>query len=152
MSGGGPSAAAQARALVEAARSASLGTLDAQGAPFVSLVALVADARGRPLFLLSSLAEHTRNLRARPAASVLVAAPAPVPTLDRPRVTLSGQVAWLESAEADDARARFAAAVPESKVWLALPDFAPARLEVESVRYVGGFARAAVVPLEAYLA
>lgn len=145
-------AAAAARTLVRDARSGSLGTLDAAGLPFVSLVAVVDDGRGAPLFLLSGLAEHTRNLRARPAASLLILGGADGTTMDRARVTLTGQVAWLLGPDADAAKQRFVAALAEAKLWVTLPDFAPARLEVQTVRFVGGFARAAVVPVAEYVA
>ena len=141
-----------ARALVGAATSASLATLAEDGSPFVSLVAVVDDGGGRPLFLLSGLAEHTRNLRARPRASVLVAAEGSGTTMDQARVTLIGEVVWLEGADAARAKERFVAANAEARVWAALPDFAPARLEVRAVRYVGGFARAATISAADYLA
>lgn len=143
------SPASAARALVRDARTGSLGTLDADGAPFVTLVATVADDHGAPLFLFSSLAEHTKNLRRRPEASLLVAAP-DGGTMDRARVTITGTVAWLTGADAEAAKARFAAALPEAKTWLALPDFAPARLDVRGVRFVGGFARAVTIAPEDY--
>ena len=144
--------AAADRTLVREARSGSLGTLDAAGVPFVSFVAVVDDGTGAPLFLLSGLAEHTRNLRARPDASLLLLGGADGTTMDRARVTLTGRVAWLEGAAADAAKERFVAALAEAKLWVTLPDFAPARLEVQSVRFVGGFARAAAVPVAEYLA
>lgn len=144
-----PSAQA-ARTLVAAASSASLGTLSDSGAPFVSLVAIVDDGTGQPLLLVSGLAEHTRNLRARPQASMLIATEGA--TMDRARVTLVGVVRWLEGADAAKATERFVAAIPEASVWAALPDFAAARLEVQTLRYVGGFARAATIPLADYLA
>jgi heme iron utilization protein len=139
-----------ARALVREAMSASLGTLGSDGAPFVSLVAVVDAGDGRLLFLLSGLAEHTRNLRARPQASVLVTAKQRTASMDCPRVTLTGEVQWLEGEDAARAKAIFVAANPEAKVWAALPDFAPARLGVRTVRYVGGFARAATISAADY--
>ncbi len=140
-----------ARALVREAASASLGSICDDGAPYVSLVAVVDDGSGRPLFLLSGLAEHTRNLRARPQASVLITEGSGT-TMNRARVTLCGALVWLEGADATRAKETFVAANPEARVWAALPDFAPARLDVRAVRYVGGFARAASVSAEDYLA
>lgn len=141
-----------ARALVQAATNASLGTLSEDGGPLVSLVAVVDDGEGRPLLLLSGLAEHTRNLWRRPQASLLIAAQGSGTTMDRARVTLTGEVRWLSDEEAARAKETFVAARAEAKVWAALPDFAPARLEVKKVRYVGGFARAATISPVEYLA
>ncbi len=142
--------AADARALVRVARSATLATVGADGAPLATLVAVTDDGGGRPLFLLSGLAEHTRNLRARPEASVLISGEA-TPSMDRPRVTLSGRVTWLAGDEAAAAKARFTATHEEAKVWVTLADFAPARLEIAAVRFVGGFARAQTIAAADYL-
>lgn len=129
-----------ARALVAAARSASLATVSADGSPLATLVAITDDGSGLPLFLFSSLAEHTRNLRANPAAALLISAPGD--TMNRPRVTLLGRVRWLEGAEGEAAKARFVGTHEEAKVWVTLKDFAPATLELSSVKLVGGFANA----------
>jgi putative heme iron utilization protein len=139
-----------ARELMRDARTATLATVDTQGNPLATLVAVTDDGEGRPLFLLSALAEHTRNLRARPDASVLVTR-GDGATMDRPRVTLTGRVRWLEADEADAAKARFVATHEEAKVWVTLKDFAPARLEVTGVRFVEGFARAQSLKAEDYL-
>jgi putative heme iron utilization protein len=139
-----------ARELMREARSATLATVDAQGNPLATLVAVTDDGEGRPLFLLSGLAEHTRNLRARADASVLVAR-GDAGTMDRPRLTLSGRVRWLEGDEAAAAKARFVATHEEAKVWVTLKDFAPARLELSSARFVEGFARAHSLSVEDYL-
>src|SRR5256885_2256484 len=133
--------AREARALIRAARTATLATVNVGGQPLATLVAVTDDGKGRPLFLLSGLAEHTRNLRAKPEASVLISGPVQG-SLDVPRVTLQGRIVWLEGEEAEGARHRFTETHEESKVWVTLKDFAPARLEITQVRWVGGFARA----------
>jgi heme iron utilization protein len=144
--------AVAARLLLKNATQGSLGTLSESGAPFVSLVACLDDGEGRPLFLFSALAEHTRNLKRDPRASLLVAADAPKGTLDRPRLTLVGRVEWLTGASAELHKQQFADRIPEAKVWVTLADFKPARLVLEELRYVGGFARAAQLSLDAYRA
>jgi len=145
-------AASEARALVAAARFAALATLDREtGGPFASLVAVAEDG-GRPLLVLSGLAEHTKNLRVRPEASLLITGEAATSSMDRARVTLGGRVRWLAGAEATAATARFLAVNPEAKAWASLPGFQPCLLEVTSVRFVGGFARAAGITAADYFA
>ncbi|MCC6333605.1 MAG: pyridoxamine 5'-phosphate oxidase family protein [Myxococcales bacterium] len=146
------SAAHDARALVANGRLASLATVDRDsGAPFSSLVAYVDDA-GQPLLLLSALAEHTRNLRHRPDAALLITGDAAAPhSMDRPPVTSSGALTWLTGDGAARAKERFAAVHPEASVWVSLPDLAPARLVVQQLRWVGGFARAVTVAPADYL-
>jgi putative heme iron utilization protein len=137
------------RGLAAGARFGALATL-ARGVapwPFATLVAVSFDARGRPLFLLSRLAEHTKNLEACPRASLLVSADAPSggEPLALGRMTLVGECRRLErgvqdaAADESEARARFLAAHPDASGYSAFPDFDMWRLEVAHVRWVGGF-------------
>jgi len=142
-------ASEQARALVAGARLGSLATRDDENV-FATLVAIADDGAGRPLLVLSNLAEHTQRLARFPQASILVVADQPGGTLDRPRVSLTGRVRFLEPAERPAAIARFLAQHPEASQYVELPGFAPARLELEKVHFVGGFARAAAIPLGEY--
>lgn len=132
--------AAQARALVTSAKTATLSTIATKpaGFPFGSLVAIAVDDRGRPLLLLSSLAEHTKNVGASPLASVLVAAEG---GLAAPRVTLLGRCVRVPEAEVDQTRATYLAVHPDAKAWASFSDFAFYRLEVEDVRLVAGFGK-----------
>ncbi|MCU0694984.1 MAG: CREG family protein [Myxococcaceae bacterium] len=147
-------AAEAARALVDGAGQGALATLSDDGSPLSTWVAFTDDGLGNPLFLLSGLSEHTRNLRARPRASLLVVAETSGAggPMDRARVTLSGAITFLQGAEAQAAKTRFVTRNPDAAQYADLPDFTPARLEVEAVRFVGGFARATSVPLAAYRA
>lgn len=144
--------AAEARALVRAARVATLATVGADGAPLATLVAVTDDGMGQPLFLLSSLAEHTKNLRVRSEASVLISGSEASASLDRPRVTLSGTVTWLLGQEAEAAKQRFTTTHEEAKTWVTLKDFHPARLKPTNIRFVGGFARAQTLSPDDYRA
>src|SRR5262245_37988827 len=92
-------AAEACRELARGARSAALATIAAgngiDGAPYASFVLVAWDARYRPILLLSSLAEHTRNLEASDHASLLLTgAPSDQP-LDAPRMTVVGRCAPL---------------------------------------------------------
>jgi putative heme iron utilization protein len=145
-------AAERARALVASGRQGALATVSGDGTPSSSWVAFADDGQGRPLLLVSGLSEHTHHLRERPRASLLVlgdAAGAGGP-MDRPRVTLTGHVVFLAGDEASAARARFVQKNPDAAQYASLPDFSPARLEVEAIRFVGGFARAASVSRDDY--
>lgn len=60
--------------LLHSATDAALATHSTtiEGYPFATAVPFVADAHHRPVFLLSGLAEHTRNLAANPRASLMI--------------------------------------------------------------------------------
>ena len=131
---------AEARALIRRDR-AALGTLDATGAPYVSLVLVAADAAGKPLLLLSDLAEHSKNLRRDPRASLLFDGTG---GLDQPltgaRITLMGRVAPAPD-PAD--RARYVAQHNEAGGWARMRDFRVYRFEPERAHLVAGFGRIA---------
>ena len=63
--------------MVDGATQGTLSTLalDPAGFPFGSIVSFGLDDRGDPLFVISQLAEHTRNLGVDPRASLLVTEP-----------------------------------------------------------------------------
>lgn len=90
------------------------------------------------MFLLSGLAEHTRNILADARASLLVA-DGEGGLLQQARVTLIGLVTPVVLGEA--ALGRYLRYSPESADYLALGDFRFFRMEPERVRYIGGFAR-----------
>jgi putative heme iron utilization protein len=137
-----PSFAERARTLVYLGRIGSLSTLSRKqpGFPFGSVMPYGLDERGRPIFLISTMAMHTHNLLADPRTSLLVTQPdASGDPLGASRVTLLGNVLTLQKSEIADARSRYLAAYENSKYWVDYEDFAFYRMEVVDVYYVGGF-------------
>ena len=149
-----PTHAERCRTLVRQARSAALATLarEPEGFPYVSLVTVAIDDGGRPLLLLSTLAEHTRNLLARSEASILLAEP--LDAHDQPlavgRVTMLGPCTAVPEEEKAAVRETFLAQQPSSSYYVDFKDFAFYRLEPASLRYVGGFGRMSWVSAEDY--
>jgi heme iron utilization protein len=149
----------EARGLVRRALKASLATIGApgdpptQGWPAAALVTVAADGDGSPVFLLSTLAHHTRNILADPRAALLVDGTEGFANPQAgPRVTVLGRIA----ATSDPALARrFLARHPAARAYAGFGDFAFYKMTVEQLHYVGGFARArwldgtvAVLPAE----
>jgi heme iron utilization protein len=151
-----PSAAEHCRTLVAAAHTAALATLarDPEGFPYASLVTVAADELGRPLLLLSTLAEHTQNLVRHAQASLLVTAECPPGSspLACGRVTLIGACAPVPDGERASARRIFLAAHADAAGYADFADFAWYRLEPTALRYVGGFGRMAWVSADDYRA
>jgi putative heme iron utilization protein len=151
-----PSHAERCRTLLARARHGTLCTLarEPKGFPFGSLVAVACDVVGRPLLLLSGLAEHTQNLRASPEASLLVAAAlGSGDPLAYARATLIGTCTLVrEEADARGARDTFLAAHPSATTYASFKDFAMYRLDPATARYVGGFGRMSWVGGDEYLA
>jgi putative heme iron utilization protein len=151
-----PSHAERCRTLALQARSATLCTIarEPSGYPYGSLVTVAVDALGRPLFLLSELAEHTGNLHARSDASALLTEP--LGSHDQPlalgRVTLLGRCAKVDASELPPAREVFLGKQPSASYYVDFKDFAFYRLEPEALRYVGGFGRMSWVTPDHYRA
>jgi hypothetical protein len=147
--------AERARTLAGSVRTGTLCTvaLDPPGFPYGSFVTFGLDA-GTPLFLVSELAEHTKNLRADERASLLIVEPVGEDPLASGRVTLVGRCRPLAADDAmrERTRAAYLAAQPNAAYYADFADFHFWRLEVESVRYIGGYGRMSWVGPEEWAA
>ena len=109
------------------------------GYPFATVLPFVADEHHRPLFLMSRLAEHTKNLAADPRASFLVVKLDNGGVLTSARLTLVGEVRPLQANE--HLAARYRRYHPGAQQYLSLGDFDFYRLEPASVRMIAGIGR-----------
>lgn len=155
IAGPGMSDAELARDLVARSRMGTLATLGLRpaGFPYASLVAHTADERGRPLFLLSALAEHSKNLAACERASLLVVETGSTNIVTAPRVTIVGPCRRVDASEHDAIRALYVAAHPETESWFAdlLHAYALYRLEPQELRLIVGFGRLAWLRADEYV-
>jgi putative heme iron utilization protein len=98
------------------------------------------DDQGRPVFLISTMAMHTQNLRADPRASLLVAQQeTDGEPLGASRVTLVGNILPVENTELAEARKLYLDRHANSKYWVDFEDFSFYRMNVVDVYYIGGF-------------
>jgi len=137
-----PSFAERARTLLHLGRIGSLSTLSRKqpGYPFGSVMPYGLDERGRPIFLISTMAMHTQNLQGDPRASLLVTQlDAGGDPLGASRVTLLGNVAPITKSEVAAARKLYLERYANSKHWVDFEDFSFHRMDVVDVYYVGGF-------------
>ena len=151
-----PSPAVAVRNLVEQARFAHLCTVMSHmhhrraGYPFGTLVDFAVDGAGMPLFCLSPLAIHARNLIEDPRASLVVQMPGWT-GLANARVTIFGDIYPLPPELQDDAREIFlakqqatggsgsASSVSRRDRWV-LGSFTFFRMHrITDVYFVGGF-------------
>ena len=140
------------RELINAQRIASLGTLNAEGGPFVSMVPFAIEPGAACLVIhVSLLAPHTRNLLSNPVVSIMVMQPevtgAPVHAL--PRISMDGTAARLQSESPSwlAARQAYLARFPEAEAMTHLGDFSFVAIYPTAARQVAGFGTAR--PLEA---
>ena len=133
--------AEEARTLVSSVTVGYLATAGEDGAPWCSLVVYGPTAQGDPVLLVSTMAEHGRNLLHDRRASLALNDPAaPGDPLDRPRITLAGRVVRPEGERAEEALDAHVAAIPGARLYAGWQDFTLWVLEVQRVRWVGGFA------------
>jgi putative heme iron utilization protein len=135
-------AAEEARTLVGSASVGALATLSSDGHPWSSLVTYGVLHDGSPVFLLSHLAEHGRNLERDRRASLMVAEPGTNrEPLAHGRVTLVGRAERAAGELADRAREAHVEAVPTASAYAEFGDFSLWVMGVERVRWVGGYGR-----------
>jgi putative heme iron utilization protein len=98
------------------------------------------DELGRPIFLISTMAMHTQNLKADPRSSLLITqADEGGDPLGASRVTLVGNVLPVPQTDVADARNLYLERYANSKYWVDFEDFSFYRMDVVDVYYVGGF-------------
>ncbi|KAL2650096.1 hypothetical protein R1flu_018224 [Riccia fluitans] len=150
-----PKPAIAVRNLIEQAKYAHLCTIMSRmhhrrrGYPFGSLVEFAADSSGHPIFSLSPLAIHTRNLLADPRCTLVVQVPG-WSGLANARVTLFGDVYALSAEEQEWAHKQYVLKHQQgaSQQW---GNFNYYRMEIISdVYFVGGFGTVAWVDVNEY--
>ena len=134
-------AIADAKRLMRTARVGALATFDGEDrAPLATLIGVASDWDGAPLFLMSELSRHTKNLAGDARASLLLTTQGGRgDPLNQPRLTIGGPVA----AEMNpSAKARYLRRNPKAKLYAGFSDFSVRRMQIESVHFNGGFGRA----------
>lgn len=129
----------EARHFLRSRHNAILSTYSAKfpGYPFGSVAPFVLDQEGQPLILISTIAEHTKNLIADGKASLLVFAEADDLQANA-RLTLIGDV---EQTDKHDPflRARYLRYFPSAEQYFTAHDFYFYRMYIRQARYIAGF-------------
>lgn len=139
-----PGPASLARGLIRSLDRASLGTLmrpDAPdaGSPYTSLVLVACDHDSSPILLVSTLADHTKNLAVDPRVSLLFDGTLGLDEpLTGPRVSVQGRATKTED---ERLKQRFVARHPGSAMYAGFKDFAFWTVSVTRAHLVAGFGR-----------
>lgn len=137
------SAEATCRLLVRSARTAALATAERENDawPYASLAETACDHAGRPILLLSDLADHTKNFSVDSRVSLLFDNTAGLATpLTGARATLQGRIERL--GEGDTAlRRRYLARHPGAADYAEFGDFNFYRVMPDRFHLVAGFGR-----------
>lgn len=131
-----------ARDLLAQTRAGALGSINGDGSPLVTLVAVATMEDGAPLLLLSQIAAHTQNLLREPRASLLLEGTSNDPDpMTAPRLSLNGLIVALDEDQIIAAKPRFIDKHPGSVTYDTELDFHYYRLAIESARFNQGFGR-----------
>ncbi len=143
--------AREARQLLRAHRYGVLSTLSRKfsGHPFGSIAPYLVEQDGSLLILISTLAEHTRNIQHDARVSLIAH------QQNNPDIQAQGRVTLLGSAHAlpDKAHAgvRYLRYFPEAAGYFSTHDFSFYRIAPLALRYIGGFGKIHWVKAEDYL-
>jgi heme iron utilization protein len=132
------------RTLLTEATFATLGTLDEDGAPFATLVALGRDADLKPILLTSHLSHHTGHLERDPRLSLLISRIGKGDPLAHPRLTLTGRAMQFRPGDKEYDRLRpiYLAQNAKAQLYVDLPGFWFWRIDPERLALNGGFGKA----------
>jgi putative heme iron utilization protein len=132
--------AAEARRFARGQHAGVLSTLSQRidNFPFGSVAPFILDPAGRPVILISTLAEHTKNLIADPRCSLIVQPFNPDMQVVG-RVTVIGRARPLD--EKDSLGPRYLRYHPQAEGYLAMHDFNFYRIEPLQIRWIGGFGK-----------
>jgi heme iron utilization protein len=135
------SLAIEAKQFLRSTRSGVLSSFSAkfEGYPFGSVMPFVLGHDCQPIVLISTIAEHTKNIIANPKVSLLVFAGAEDLHANG-RLTLIGEAEQIDKNDAD-LMARYCRYFPESTGYLAMHDFQFYRLHIHQARYIAGFGK-----------
>ncbi len=130
----------KARRLLRRQRFGILSThsVEVEGYPFGSVTPYMVGADGQPVILISTLAQHTRNIRDNPKVSLTI--------LDfRSEDPLKGgRLTWVSEAEAipssdEIVKQRYVSYFPDAKNYFKTHGFVFYRLRLHRARFIGGF-------------
>ena len=133
--------AREARQMLRSHRYGALCTLSKkfEGYPFGSITPYLVDHDGALIILISTLAEHTKNILNNPRVSLITH------NQNAPHIQTQGRVTVVGDAHliADRAQteARYLRYFPEAESYLEMHDFTFYRILPIAIRYIGGFGK-----------
>jgi len=132
---------AEARQFLRSTHSGLLSTFSAkfEGYPFGSVAPFVLNQQGEPVILISTLAEHTKNIAKNPNVSLLVFSGAEDLQANS-RLTLIGQALPTDKSDTN-LRARYLRYLPQAASYFDMHDFAFYRIVISQARYIAGFGK-----------
>lgn len=120
-----------------------------EGYPGGSVVGFAPDEDGRPLFVFSGMSTHTQDILVDPRCSLTIASKEFKGAADG-RVNLMGTTTLIKDQKEKEKAKQIYLEKHPGAFWVNFGDFNWFRMEIEKIRFVGGFARAGSVTPDEY--
>ena len=135
------SSAREAREMLRAHRYGALSTLSKKfdGYPFGSITPYLVDHDGSLIILISTLAEHTKNIQNNPRVSLITHNQSNPEIQTQGRATVIGDANRIDDRE--QAGVRYLRYFPEAKTYMGMHDFSFYRIAPVAIRFIGGFGK-----------
>ncbi|RFC33396.1 MAG: hypothetical protein DID92_2727744859 [Candidatus Nitrotoga sp. SPKER] len=143
--------AREARQMLRAHRYGALCTLSKKfdGHPFGSITPYLVDHDGSLLILISTLAEHTKNIQYDSRVSLITH------NQDSPHIQTQGRITVVGTAQIitdkDKAGTRYLRYFPEAQTYFDMHDFSIYRIMPQALRYIGSFGKIHWIEASSYL-
>lgn len=140
----------EARHMLRAHRYGVLSTLSKKfdGYPFGSITPYLVDHDGSLLILISTLAEHTKNILHDPRVSLITHDQRDPHIQTQGRVTVVGNAA--PEPDREQVGVRYVRYFPMAQAYFSMHDFSFYRIRPIAIRYIGGFGKIHWVDMENY--
>ena len=141
----------EARQMLRAHGYGALSTLSRKfdGHPFGSITPYLVNHDGSLLILISTLAEHTKNIQHDPRVSLITH------DQNNPHIQTQGRVTVIGTAQIiadkEQTGARYLRYFPEAENYFAMHDFSFYRITPLALRYIGGFGKIHWIDAQNYL-
>lgn len=122
-------------------------SLEYPGFPFGSVVPYALNAQGSPVVLISSIAQHTKNVAQDAKVSLTMTATDGGDVQANARLCLLGELKAMDPAD-EDAQERYFHYFEQAKLYFDVHDFAFYEFHPVAVRYIGGFGKIFWVEVE----
>ncbi len=132
----------EARALLTSQRHGVLSThsVEMNGYPFGSITPYALGRHGEPVILISTIAQHTKNILANSKVALTVVQPSDREVQAHGRLTCLAEALQI-APEDHDTPERYFHYFPKSRDYLQTHDFAFHRLHLTRAYYIGGFGK-----------
>lgn len=127
------------RDLIQNSKVGVLSTLYKGRTPYGSTAPYVLNDKGEPVFFLSDMAQHTKNIKWDENGSLTVYKEDANDAFNSPRITVMGKLKKLTHDERKQIQDQYLKKYPEAKAFIDFGDFNFYKLEPERIHYIGGF-------------